>query len=155
MWNREVCSRATRTLLIAAIGLSLLASACNGTTTTPSDTSEDEEDDAEVVTTTESWEGIVPVGGSTFYSFSVGVSGTVNVTLLSAGGQFVPTTVMLGVAVGTPDGTGCSITSHTTAQAGTAAQVTGTFNPGVHCVNVADIGNLFAPATVAVTVEHP
>lgn len=154
MWNGEVRSCTNRTLLIAALGLSLLASACNGATTTPSDTSDDD-DAAEVVTTTESWEGIVPVGGSTFYSFSVGVRGAVNVTLLSAGGQFVPTTVMLGLAVGTPDGTLCSITSHTTAQAGTAAQVTGTFDPGVHCVNVADIGNLFAPATVAVTVEHP
>ena len=137
----------------AIVGMVLLASACKGGTTTPSDTSDD--DTPEVETTTEQWEAIVPVGGAAFYSFSVGVRGTVNVTLLSVGGQFVPGTVMLGVGIGTPSGTSCSIASSTTVQAGTTAQVTGTYDPGLYCASVADVGNLFSNATISASVEHP
>ena len=46
------------------------------------------------------------VGASGFYSFSVrGEYGTVNVTLESIGGTFVPSTVMVGIGIGTPSGT--------------------------------------------------
>jgi hypothetical protein len=137
----------------AIAGMLLLASACKDGTTTPSDTSDD--DTAEVETTTEQWEATVPVGGAAFYAFSVGVKGTVSVTLLSVGGQFVPGTVMLGVGIGTLSGTTCSIASSTTAQAGATAQVTGTYEPGLYCANVADIGNLFSNATISASVEHP
>jgi hypothetical protein len=144
-----------RGVLIGAIaGLGLLACACKDGTTTPSaDTPDD--DAAEVETVTEQWEAVVPVGGATAYSFSVGVRGTVSVTLLSVGGQFVPGTIMLGVGIGTPNGTGCSVASQTTVQAGTTAQVTGTYDPGLYCANVADVGNLFAAAAVSVSIEHP
>ncbi len=134
-------------------GMALLASACKDGTTAPSDTSDD--DTAEVETTMERWEAVVPVGGAAFYSFSVGVKGTVSITLLSVGGQFVPGSVMLGVGIGTPDGTGCSVASPTTVQAGSTAQVTGTYEPGLYCTNVADIGNLFSAAAISVSVEHP
>lgn len=144
-----------RGVVIGAIaGAVLLASACKGGTTTPSDTSDDD-DAADVETTTEQWEAVVPVGGAAFYSFSVGVRGTVNVTLLSVGGQFVPGTVMLGVGIGTPSETSCSIASSTTVHAGATAQVTGTYDPGLYCANVADLGNLFSNATISASVEHP
>ncbi len=147
--------RAQEASVIVAIAmLGLLASACKGSTTTPS-ADESDEDVAAVATTVEAWESVVPVGGSTFYSFSVGATGSVNATLVSAGGPFVPATVMLGMGLGTPSGTGCSTTSTTTVQAGGAAQVTATFDPGLYCASVADIGNLFSAASISVSVEHP
>ncbi len=144
-----------RALLGAIAGMGLFACACKGSTTDPSTDAGSDSDTPAAVTTTEAWEGVVPVGGAVFYSFSVGTRGTVSVTLLSVGGQFVPATVMLGLGIGTPDGTVCSIGTPTTAKAGSTPQVTGTYDPGVYCANVADIGNLFSTAAVSVNVEHP
>jgi hypothetical protein len=100
----------------------------------------------------------VPVGGSSFYSFVVMLNGTVNVTLVSVSGTTagdVPSTVTLGVAIGTPSGTGCSGGTVTSTTAGADPQVTGTYSPGRYCVNVSDVGNLAAPAAFTVTIAHP
>ena len=53
-------------------------------------------------------------------------------------------TVQLGLGIGTPAGVDCTVTSTATAGAGTAPQFTGTFGPGLFCVRVYDVGNLFA-----------
>ena len=135
----------------AALALALLGAACGGsssTTTAPSTTP------VASPTTTETWNGTVQIGSSSFYSFVVGVNGTVNVTLVSVSGAFVPATVTLGVAIGTLSGTACSGTA-TNTQAGTTPQVTATEAPGRYCVNVSDVGNLFAPASFVVTIAHP
>lgn len=143
-------------LMAIIAGLTILLGACSDssspTTPSPVDPTPPAE---EVPTTTERWDTVVPVGGAVFFSFSVGQRGPINVTLLSVSGQFVPPTVMLGLGIGTPDGTICVTTTSITAQAGTAPQVTGTFDPGLYCAAVSDVGNLFAPATVSVSIEHP
>jgi hypothetical protein len=98
------------------------------------------------------------VGGYSFYSFVVSQNGTVNVTLVSvagAAGAAVPSTVTLGLAIGTPSGTGCTGGAVTNGAAGTDPQVTGTYAPGRYCVNVSDIGNLAAPANFTVAIAHP
>src|SRR6476661_6182515 len=64
-------------------------------------------------TTTDEFDSTVPVGGSTFYSFSVSQYGTVNLTLTSVSGADVPPTVMLGLGLGTPSGTACPTTGTT------------------------------------------
>jgi hypothetical protein len=64
-------------------------------------------------------------------------------------------TVMLGLGIGTPSGTACSTSTSVNTPSGTTPQVTGTYAAGLYCANVADIGNLFAPATVDVTIAHP
>jgi hypothetical protein len=35
------------------------------------------------------------------------------------------------------------------------AQVSSSEEAGVHCVIISDIGNLFAPASFTVTIDHP
>jgi hypothetical protein len=140
-------------VLVATVAAALLGAACGGSsTTTPTTTAPA----AVVPMTTVPFVGTVPVGGSAFYSFTLLSSGTVSVTLNSVSGTSVPPTVMLGLGVGAPSGTACVVSGTTTnAAAGTTPQVTGTYGPGVECVNVSDVGNLFAPATFNVTITYP
>jgi hypothetical protein len=70
-------------------------------------------------------------------------------------GAFVPATVQMQLGLGTPEGTGCTVTAPITVAAGTAAQITGPQNAGVYCARIADIGNLFAPASFSITIAHP
>ncbi len=139
--------------LIALLGLALLSSSCDKSTTSPS-TATDTRTPA-AATVTESFVGVVPVGGASFYSFSLTQYSTVNLTLNSVSGAGVPSTVMLGVGIGSPNGTTCSTSTTTNTASGTAVQVTGAYEAGVYCAKVSDIGNLFAPATFDVTVAHP
>lgn len=106
-------------------------------------------------TVTEDFTGMVPVGGSVFYSFTVAENGTVNVTYTAASGTGVPGTVWLGVGIGTPNAEDCATTSTVNTPPTSTAQVTGTYAPGIYCVKVSDIGNLFAPAAFRVSIAHP
>jgi hypothetical protein len=128
------------------------ASAC---TQNPSPTAASTTTTVAAPTTTEEFTGTVGVGGSTFYSFTIEQNGTVNVTLVAVQGAFVPPTVTLGLGIGTPSGTDCSTTSTQNAVAGSTAQLTGTYGPGVFCAKVSDVGNLFAPASFTATIAHP
>ncbi len=104
---------------------------------------------------TEQFDGVVPVGGAKFYSFTTSTYGTINITLLAVGGSFVPSTVMLGVGLGQPSGTDCVTSTSINTAAGATAQVTGNFDPSVYCAKVSDIGNLFAPASFSVSIAYP
>jgi hypothetical protein len=139
-------------LLVAA----LLVSGCDDSSsaTSPSDTSTTTTTVASP-TTTELFAGRVPVGGATFYSFSVIENGTVNVTLADVGGSNVPSTVWLGLGIGTPAGEDCTAATTINTAAGSAVHLTGTYAPGVYCVRVWDIGNLVAVAAFNVTIAHP
>ena len=97
---------------------------------------------------------MVPVGGAAFYSFNIAANGTVNVTLNAVGGTGVPVSVQLGLGIGTPAGVDCTVTSSATAAAGATPQLTGTFGPGLFCVRVYDVGNLFGPAAFRATIAH-
>ena len=107
-------------------------------------------------TVSESFTGTLPVAGFKFYSFNIAVNGTVNVTLNSVSGAGVPATVQLGLGIGQPSGLDCAATTTVTAGITAAApQTTGTFGPGLFCVRVFDVGNLFAPANFNITIAHP
>jgi len=148
-WLRAV------SLLTALAGTAVLAGACDdsSTATSPSDTSTTPT--VATPTTTELFAGRVEVNGSAFYSFSVVENGTVNVTLADVGGASVPTTVWLGVGIGTPSGEDCSTAATVNTASGSAVHLTGTYAPGVYCVRVWDIGNLAAVAAFNVTIAHP
>ncbi len=105
-------------------------------------------------TTTEAFVGTLPVGGARFYSFSIAVYGTVNVTLVSIGGPSVPPDVVVNLGIGTLVGTGCSSSSPTGVSVGSAA-VTASEQPGQYCATIADVGNLAAAADFTVTIDHP
>jgi len=138
-------------------GVLMLAGACShNSTTEPSNTSTTTNTTVATPTVNEAFNGTVPVGGFKFYTFNIAASGTVNVTLNKVSGAGVPSTVQLGLGIGTPAGVDCSTTVSVTAASTFAApQATGTFGPGLFCVRVFDVGNLFAPATFAVTIAHP
>jgi hypothetical protein len=102
----------------------------------------------------ETYADTLVVGASGFYSFSVNEYGTVNVTLESIGGTFVPSTVMIGIGIGTPSGTECVTTTTLNTASGTGPHLSGTYQPGVYCAKVWDIGNLFGPATFRIVVAH-
>lgn len=138
--------------LVAALFASGCGSSSTTTDTTPTQT-------AAAPTSTENWSGTVPVGGSAFYSFNVSTYGTVNFNLLTVSGTNVPATITVGVGIGTPSGTTCSTTATTNVQANSTAgatpQLTSTYNPGLYCVLLSDVGNLAAPAKFTATVAHP
>lgn len=133
----------------AAAALALCAVACgdkNASSTSPTVT-------PAAPTVTERYVGTLSVGGSGFYSFSVPQYGTVNATLTSVTGA--SESAVLGLGLGVPSGFGCSTRTTTSTGPGADAQVTDTYDPGIYCVRVYDVGNLTGSATFDVTIAHP
>ena len=139
--------------------LSLAIASC-GSSETP--TSPTESTTTTTTTTTaasptfsEDFVGTVDADGSSFYSFSVTQYGTVNVTLASVSGTYVPSGLQLGLGLGTPSGTDCSTTQTITTRSSSSPQLTGTYQAGVYCVRVYDVGNVYGAANFAVTIAFP
>ena len=149
--------RATTGVLWTLLGVLVFCGACShNSTTEPSNTTTTTSTTAAAPTVTEGFNGTLPVAGFKFYTFNIAVNGTVNVTLNKVSGAGVPSTVQLGLGIGQPSGTDCATTITVTAgTTSSAPQATGVFGPGLFCVRVYDVGNLFAPATFAVTIAHP
>src|SRR5262249_31842977 len=98
------------------------------------------------------------VGGSAFYSFSIATAGTVTATLATIGGNEVPSSVVVNLGIGTLSQFTCSATPTAVQISGTAGvptQVGASDQPGVFGVMISDAGNLFAPASFTVTIDHP
>jgi hypothetical protein len=143
-------------LFSLAVGAALIGSGCSGDTpTSPTTTDTTTTTTIASPTVTEEFIGSVPVSGSAFYSFTVTTYGTVNVTLTDVSGAFVPSTVTLGIALGVPSGETCAATSNISTAKGTSPQLSATYQPGVYCAMVSDVGNLFAAAKFAVTIAYP
>jgi hypothetical protein len=133
----------TLTRTAAVVFLIVCVSACgsSSSSTAPSNT------------TTDTFSGTVAIHGSDMHNFTVNAAGEVDVTLTAAG---PPSTVVMGVGIGTPNGSSCTLLSGGTApaSAGTSPQVTGIVTPGVLCVEVYDLGNAAGPVSYTVTVKH-
>lgn len=137
--------------LLILLALTLPVAACDdgnaadlGTTTAPS-----------VSLTTDSFTGTVAVGGNDAHTFTVSQAGQVDVTLTAAG---PPSTIFMGLGVGTPSGSTCVFLANGTAnvQAGTSPQLSGSsMAAGTYCVAVYDIGNQAFPVTYSLSVVHP
>lgn len=104
---------------------------------------------------TEVWENTLAMGATRFYAYSVGLNGTVNITLASLTERGVDSSAELSLGWGTPSGTGCSVSSPALVTAGAEPQVSTTSAPGVYCVRVADPGNLTAAAAFRILIAHP
>jgi hypothetical protein len=145
--------RAAACSIVAAL---LLAPGCSDDGTTPtSPTSTTTTTTIAEASNTELFEDTVGVGGSAFYSFTVQQQGTVNLTLTSVSGVFVPATVMMGIGLGVPGGTDCATTTTTNTASGSTPQVTGTYDAGIYCAKIWDLGNLYAPARFSLAIAHP
>jgi hypothetical protein len=135
------------------LAFALAAAACGGddsSTTAPTTTSGP---------TSELFEGkLQNRGDSTFFSFSVTTAGDVNVTLASVTTATTPGSSInlpLGIGLGSPIGTDCTVTSQTTAAPALTPQLTGSnFSPATYCVRVFDVGNLTVPINFAVRITH-
>src|SRR5499427_7803655 len=127
-----------RATTVAILGLIMFGTACShSSTTSPSAASSTTSTTTTLAapTVSESFTGTLPVGGFKFFSFNIAANGTVNVTLNSVSGAGVPSTVQLGLGIGTPAGLDCSASTNATAGSNTTtAAATGVFGPGVFCV---------------------
>lgn len=142
----RVARRSASLGLVAAVAF---ASACGGSSTTSPTTP-----GSVTPPTTEVFTGVLPVGGSAFHPFTIALSnGQVSATLTAAG---PPSTVSLGLGVGTPNGSACSLFSGSSviAQASTTAHITGTADAGSYCVSIFDVGNQSTDVTYTVRVTH-
>jgi hypothetical protein len=149
-----LCERFARnfafTVCLFIASAAIMACGKNATTTSPTSPAPD--------SVTETFAGTLSVGGSAFYSFSTAVTGDVTATLTNIGGDGVPSSVVVNLGIGSLSGFNCSASSTAVQITGTAqvsSLVTSSEPPGVHCVVISDMGNLFAPATFTVTIAHP
>jgi hypothetical protein len=103
--------------------------------------------------TTERFAGTLGLNEKAVHPFTIALSGGLLTVTLTAAGP--PATIPMGLAVGTSDGTNCTILTNgsVTTPAGAAPQLSGTLNGGKYCVQVSN-GNQAAPVTYAVTVTH-
>lgn len=105
--------------------------------------------------TTETFSGTVQVGGSAFHSFRVGATGSTDVTLTAAS---PPPTIVMGLALGTPDDAGnCNRLAGASVNtpAGSTAQLASLTSSATLCVQIRDVGNQTAPVAYTVSVTHP
>jgi len=145
---------------LVALVIVLSTAACDNSSTTPTTTSP--------ATNTITFSGTVPaavngVPQSQSEPFTVGQSGgTVTFTLTSAletlaGGTLNPTVVM-GIGVGTPSGSVCTVPAGTTSLlSASATPISGTLNPGSYCIQVTneDASPSSGPVTFTVVIVTP
>jgi hypothetical protein len=89
------------------------------------------------------------------------LAGTVGVTLTSAvetmpdGSKLA--NVVLGLGIGTPSGSSCTLMSNAfaTAQPSSAVALSGTVAAGTYCIQVSDVTNQLGPVAYALVVSHP
>ena len=104
------------------------------------------------VSTTESFSGSISVNGAVTYQFTSSSRGTVTATLTTVGPD---ATLVIGVSLGTWNGTSCQVLLANDAAA-QGATVLGTVSGvGNLCLRVYDVGKLTGPATYTVDVTHP
>lgn len=108
-------------------------------------------------TTTETFTGTLRPNTSVFYSFTVATYGTVNITLDDVSGVQVGEDVPFEFEIGpgVPRGTGCSPNSVLVIAPGEGPHSSGTFDAGIWCVRLRELGNLPAPARFRMTIAHP
>ena len=134
--------------IVSATALPACGGGSSNNTTTPTVT---------VGPQTQLFEGQLDVGGSAFYSFTVQATGNANVMLASVATSNAPgtsSTVPLGLAVGAPLGTDCTITQAVVATAALQSPLVANLTPGIYCVRVYDVGALPTRVNFAVRIVH-
>jgi hypothetical protein len=133
----------TKRRLAIALGLGLATAGCSDpiapATPTPV-----------TPTVTESFSDTLLVSGTNTHQFTVQQVGGLKVSVAN-----VAPGAAVGLGVGTPGLTGCSVLSTLTAVPSPAPQLSGTATvTGAFCISVYDVGNLVEPVTYTVTVLH-
>ena len=137
------------TTIFFALAFGLLTTGCSGnnTPTTPT---------TPALPSTEVFAGTLAVQGSAFYSFTVAATGNVSITLASLvatpPGPALPT--VMGLGVGTPLETDCSVTNSVTAAPGLTAPLVNSLTPATYCARIYDLGQLTGPVNFTVRIVH-
>lgn len=137
-----------RFALLAALAL---CTACGGADSSPSIVT------PAATVTTETFNGVVPVGGINVHTFTVTTPGAVSVTMTAAG---PPPTITMGLGIGNPDANGNCVflsggVNNTAVANATTPHLQGTLtSTGAYCVAIGDIGNAAGPITYSLTVSH-
>jgi hypothetical protein len=132
-------------LRFSAVALAIVAAACGSdTVTTPTPTTP--------VTVTDTFAGTLTPNGAASYSFTTASSGTVTATLSSLTPD---STLLVGLALGTWNGNNCQVILSKD-QAAQFSYVQGAASgAGPLCVRIYDVGNVAAPVTYEIQVNHP
>jgi len=138
----------TAVFFLGVIGVLTVACGSDNTPSTPT---------TPLLPSSEVFTGTLGAQGSSFYSFTVATSGNVSITLASlvpkAPGPAVNT--VMGLGVGTPDGTTCAVTNSVTTAPGLTAQLVNSLTPATYCAKIYDLGQLTGPVDFAVRIVHP
>jgi hypothetical protein len=129
----------------------MAASACDDAPTAPDDTT---------TTPTRSnvvFEGTLERDDSKFYSFNASQTGSVTVTLASLNqvGHRDALTVPVRIGVGVPKGEGCAEAESVEATPALVSQFSTVLSTGIHCVSIADIGQLPGATIFLIRFSHP
>lgn len=135
----------------SALLVALLIAGCDKSATEPSSTTT-----TTPTRSTESFETTLARGDSMFYSFTVTSAGTVNVTLASVvqQGRAAALSTPLRIGLGTPEGEGCTVTDAIEAAPALTSQLSVTMAAGIHCVLIADTGQISGTVIAAVRFSH-
>jgi hypothetical protein len=106
---------------------------------------------------TEIFAGTLAVQGSGFYSFTVGSTGLVSITLASLATTKTGPALnnIMGLGVGQPLGTDCSVTNSVAAAPALTAQLVNSLTPAIYCTRIYDLGTLTAPVNFTIRIVHP
>ena len=127
--------------VLAAIAAVLLIGCGGNSGTAPSTTS---------TITSENWSGVLAPGGTSSRSFTVTNTGTINLTMNSAGA-----TVGLGVGLPRVTGGGCRVGVQVITGPASNPQISTAAEAGQYCVQVFDTGTLTDPIPFNVKIDHP
>jgi hypothetical protein len=103
----------------------------------------------------ETFVGTLPVGSSTFYSFTVPTEGNVALTLIELSDGGGPSATIVGLGIGSPLGTGCTAGVTISTAPGPRPQLNQSLTPGVYCVKVSDTGQIVNPVTFVLNITRP
>lgn len=143
----------TRRLFLVLAAFCLGAAGCGDEASTPTSPSTPA---AAVYAVTKLFTGTLGPHGSAFYSFTVPQDSGVSITLASV----APTSGRgatgdaIGLGLGVPRGTGCSVAAPIVATADLAAQIKEWRHQGVQCVAVFDPGTLPGEIAFAVRIVY-
>ena len=128
----------------------LFTSSCEDSPTSPDETA---------TTPTASnvvFEGTLEQDQSRFYAFTASQAGSVTVNLASLNlvGHREALTVPVRIGVGIPKGEGCGVTESIETLPALVSQFSATLESGIHCVNIADTGELPGAAIFLIRFSH-
>jgi len=128
----------------------LLTSSCGDAPTSPDTTA------TTPTTSSVVFEGTLEQDQSRFYAFNASQTGSVTVNLASLNlvGHREALTVPVRIGVGVPKGEGCGETQSIEALPALVSQFSTTLESGIHCVNIADMGQLPGTAIFLIRFSH-